>query len=448
MLHRIKYLLFISIFILSIACQEEEVISFSEVQEIVAQNCYSCHQSNGAAPFQLFSYDEIKRKAHTIQDVLENNIMPPWPADPNYRHFIGEKVLSKEDRIKVINWIKQGANKNVNDKIELPLLGTSNTALLETNSSVFFMKESISLEGDNLDKFYYSRIPIQLEKDTFIKSVTFLPGNRKRVHHMNGHWLNYQDDKKEDLIEGDAFVDAEEDTDLRRFLKLGVPHDDGSFPQLTPSVVNYLPGMEANYYPEGIGGFKANKKSSLLIQSIHYGPGGRDDEDLSGIEIHYAEKAPERPLKELQLGSLGVSPIEPEFILEPESKKKFKTEWLCDRDLSLLTIVPHMHLLGTKYKAYALSPQNDTIRLIKINNWDFRWQYVYTYPKIQVVPKGYRIIAEAEFDNTSSNPNQAFDPPREIVEPNSLNMKTTDEMFQLIMVYIDYRKGDEEISLE
>ena len=367
------------------ACGKEEEISFKEVHGIIIQNCSPCHRENGPAPFSLLTYKDIKKKASTIQDVLENNIMPPWPADPNYRHFLGERVLDPNSRRKIIKWVEQGAIENVivrivkdsiPAKVDEPSLGKQR----------FYMQEAIDIPGDNQDRFYMVKIPVELEQDTFVRSITFLPGNNKLVHHMNGHWLNYREDVKRDLTEGKSYIDSEKNTDLRLFLEMGIPHDDGTFPEQTPSVVNYLPGMERLEYPEGIGGFKVNKKSSLLIQSIHYGPSPLDDSDLSGIELEYTSKAPTRPLREMQMGSLGVSPIEPEFVLKPGEIISFRTQWKTNKDLSLLTVIPHMHLLGTKYKAFALSPENDTIRLIKINNWDFRWQYFYTFPKIPKNP--------------------------------------------------------------
>lgn len=54
---------------------------------------------------------------------------------------------------------------------------------------------------------------------------------------------------------------------------------------------------------------------------------------------------------------------------------------------------------------------------------------------------------EGEFDNTAENPNNPFNPPREIREREG-SMRTTDEMFQLIVTYVPYQKGDEEFDLE
>ena len=127
--------------------------------------------------------------------------------------------------------------------------------------------------------------------------------------------------------------------------------------------------------------------------------------------------------------------------------KKFTTSFLVAEDLSLLTINPHMHLLGVSFLAYVLLPNCDTLRLIRIPKWDFRWQYFYTFKKIMKIPAGSIIRAEGIYDNTENNPLNPFHPPRTIAEREG-SMRTTDEMFQLICTYLPYRSGDENISLE
>ena len=105
-----------------------------------------------------------------------------------------------------------------------------------------------------------------------------------------------------------------------------------------------------------------------------------------------------------------------------------------------------MHLLGKQFLAYAITPNGDTIKLIKINKWDFRWQYFYTYNTMVKVPKGSTIHAEGVFDNTRHNPDNPFSPPRLIAEREG-SMRTSDEMFQFIVTYLPYQEGDEHRSL-
>lgn len=183
------------------------------------------------------------------------------------------------------------------------------------------------------------------------------------------------------------------------------------------------------------------------MQDMHYGPTAIDQWDKSKINIFFSKEKPKRVPHETQMGTLGISPVEPELIIPPDTIMTFYTKYQVPQDISLLMVNPHMHLLGRKFKAYAVTLKKDTIPLVKIDNWDFRWQFYYKFPKMVKIPAGATLIAEGLFDNTADNPFNPFFPPREIREPDN-SMKTTDEMFQFIFTYLPYREGDENISLE
>jgi hypothetical protein len=144
---------------------------------------------------------------------------------------------------------------------------------------------------------------------------------------------------------------------------------------------------------------------------------------------------------------LGISDVVPALVIPPDTVMRFITRATIQKDISLVTINPHMHLLGKSFIAYAITPQGDTIPLIRIPRWDFRWQYYYTFRNMLHIPSGSIIVAEGVFDNTTSNPNNPFNPPREISGLQG-SMRTTDEMFQLIMTFLPYEPGDENITLD
>lgn len=84
--------------------------TFAEhIAPILAKNCLPCHRENGAAPFSLEQFSAVKKRAKTIAKVTLNRYMPPWPADPNYTHFVGEKVLTEEQIATIQRWVEQGA---------------------------------------------------------------------------------------------------------------------------------------------------------------------------------------------------------------------------------------------------------------------------------------------------------------------------------------------------
>lgn len=105
-----------------------------------------------------------------------------------------------------------------------------------------------------------------------------------------------------------------------------------------------------------------------------------------------------------------------------------------------------MHLLGKEFKAYAISPKGDTIKLVHIPDWDFRWQEIYRFKQLVRIPQGSRLYIKGTYDNTANNPFNPFKPPQMIFS--SGNMETTNEMMTMMMVFLPYRKGDEELVID
>jgi hypothetical protein len=199
-------------------------------------------------------------------------------------------------------------------------------------------------------------------------------------------------------------------------------------------------------YPAGIGGIELPKKGAFLLKDIHYGNSKTEVWDSSFINVYFTKSKPGRPLMEFQLGTLGVSPVEPDLIIQPNTTKHVISKYKVPQPISILTVNPHMHLLGKTFRAYALSPNGDTIRLISIPHWDFNWQYFYTFPKMVKIPAGSTIVAEGTYDNTKQNLNNPFSPPQ-LVRDQKGSMRATDEMFQFIVSYLPYQEGDENTSL-
>ncbi len=422
-------------------------VYFSEhISPIIYNNCVECHREDGAAPFSMTRYHDVQKRAKMVAYVTGIGYMPPWPADPNYAHFIGEKILSQEEKDLIQKWYEQGAPLGDSTKMAaVPKFESG--SLLGKPDLVVKMANPIPVHGDNKDRFLIIKVPFELPVDTFIKVVEFVPGNNQLVHHMNGHALAYRGHDEKDLHEGEYYVNLEEFSPREAWKEMGIPNADGSFPVKIPSVSNYLPGVQTSIYPQGIGGFRMSKKGMFLINDMHYGPSPVDDEDQSYFNVFYDSIPPKRPIGEFQLGTLGVSPIVPPLVIPPNEKKNFTTSFTLPNAISVLTVNPHMHLLGKTFKAYAVKPNNDTIPLVKIDDWNFRWQFFYTYEKMKHLPAGTLIKVEAMFDNTLANPDNPFNPPKWITGKDG-SMKTTDEMLQLIITYLPYKEGDEHISLK
>ena len=449
-----SYHLLTCIFILiQFSCRNTEEKSFKsspvysdEIATIIYKNCTPCHRPGSGAPFDLVTFNDVIKHLHTIQLTINERLMPPWPADTSYSHFREEKVLTKNELFLLNKWIDGGAPIGDVSKIPNPP-EFFNQSRFGKPDLIIKMREAFIIKGNNKDNFIMLKIPYELPNDTFIRGIEIVPGNKKLVHHINAHLVQYEAGAKKNIFSGLPFVDTETNDKPVAFTKLDLKNDNGTYPLLTPSVTNYLPGVETSFYPSGIGGYRIKKSGVLLLDNIHYGPSPIDTTDQSSFNIFFQPTPPARPVKEFILGTSGISIIEPPLVVPANSIQKFITSYIVPEDISLLTINPHMHLLGISFKAYVLLPNGDTLPLIRIPKWDFRWQYFYTFKKIKKIPAKSVIRVEGIYDNTEKNPLNPFHPPRTISEREG-SMRTTDEMFQLICTYIPYIPGDENISLE
>lgn len=425
-------------------------ITFNEhIAPIVVKSCAPCHHQGGVAPFPLTNYNEVKKKARTVAKVVADRTMPPWPADPAYSHFVGEKYLTQEEIDLIQNWRAQGMKEGSGQAMAVYQKPnyTSNIGKPDLVLEI----DPVALSADMKDRFFLMKIPGRLPKDTFVRAVEFVAGTPDLVHHFNGHLLLYEKGANTSLFTKPYQLEITNGEYEGDFRKLKLENTDGSIPYRIHSAVNYLPGVFGTAYPNGIGSFKLSSVFAFVGNDLHYGPSNRAVLDKSYINVFFTDKPPSREISEIMLGTNGVSKIEPPLQIKPGTISKHQTSFLVPKDISVLTINPHLHMLGKKFLAYAVKPNGDTIPLIRINQWDFRWQYFYTFKKMVHIPKGSRIVAEATFDNTSKNPDNPNSPPKwvgERLEFGGASMRATDEMFQFIITYALYKPGDENISLE
>jgi len=435
-----------------------DVPTFAQhIAPIIVNHCVRCHRNGGGAPFELTSYSKVKGKAKTIAKVTSMRIMPPWPADPNYSHFIDENILTQSQIDAISRWVK-------NDCIE----GGSSEKIFANVSSeksnigkpdMVLSLDTVLLSEGDVDRFFFSKVNCTIPHGKYIRAIEFIPGQPKLLHHFNGHLINYYGNSKPTLesspskieISPKPGVDNPRETKLAVDFQKSLLNNDGSMPERWHSVVNYLPGVKGLMYPDGIGTYAVAEKFSIIGNDVHYGPSRKTLIDNSKINIFFTNTPPKRGTGEIMLGTNGVSKIVPPLVIPANQKTKHVTHFTVAEDISVLTINPHLHLLGKSFLAYAIKPNGDTVKLINIPKWNFRWQYFYTFKKMVHIPRGSTIYAVAEFDNTLNNPNNPNHPPKQVAERleyGGSSMRATDEMFQFIITYVGYQSGDEKLSLE
>ena len=404
-------------FLFSCACLGQQNLTYyKDIEPIIAKNCSTCHRPNQSAPFNLLTYDDVRNRGRFIASVTKSRYMPPWKADSEFQEYAYEKRLTSEEIETIQKWVDSGMSKGKSSNTQ-----TVSEQVNPTADITVSMAEPFSVAVTNKDDYRFFSLPTNLAEDAFVTSVEFLPGNPKAVHHSR---------LMTDTTGNTRSIDglSAEDPKIRYFDR---------HPPLDRFFYGWVPGNNRFNFPEGTG--KKIFKNTDFILNIHYSPNSKPSTtDQSSVKLYFAKKPVQREVFSVTIEEDAIS--NPPFFLKANTKPIYYARLgPIPYDISLIAVLPHMHYLGKSIKAFAVTPDGDAVNLIKIDDWNFRWQSTYQFKKMLRVPKGSVFIVEATYDNTSENPDNQFSPPQDV----SYGWASKSEMMNLILYYVIYEAGDE-----
>jgi hypothetical protein len=432
-----KYL-FLLFFGLLTASLPAQTITWPTVQPVFLAKCASCHRPGDAAPFSLVTYEDIAKRLSFIKTVIQNNYMPPWRADVHYSDFANNRSLTPKEKELILKWIVAKAPKG-----EATTTGKEKTGLLEQTAYgrkpdlTLQIDSPILIKGDNTERFITFKIPFNLEEAANIEAIEFYTNNKKIIHHVN-YGIYQVADTAMDIKGGYAYVNATDDDRAKEDV----------YKPLMKHLVYYtgwIPGASVESYPKGLG-WSLPKRGVVLV-TAHYSPLAVAERSEIGVNLFFRKDSIRRQIKVISLGSGGIGEqnITPPLLIMPNRVSAFHLAVTTVEDQSVLYVWPHMHLIGKAFVAYAVTPADDTIRLVHIPDWDFRWQELYRFKKPVKIPKGSVVHIDGVYDNTAANPFNPNNPPKAVYSFG--DMLSTNEMMTLLMIYLPYEKGDEQIDL-
>ena len=395
-----------------------------DIAPLVYQHCTSCHRVGELAPFPLTTYAEVASHAQTIKYVTGTRYMPPWKPDPRYRHFLDENTLTDAEIAKIAAWVDNGAPQG-NPAATPPVPTFPSGSQLGTPDLVLPMAQAFTHLGNGQDMYRVFVLPVNLPTNRDISAIEFRPGNKRIVHHCIIALDTTQ--------QAQALDAADPGYGYTQFGGFGFTPVEGVYGA-------WVPGTQNRFYPSGMGK-KLYRRASLLVQ-IHYGPNFVTQKDSSVVNIFFAWQPVTRYVQTLPIVSPQTLTNGP-FVIPANQIKTFHAQVTIPIDATLLSLAPHAHLLSKSWKVAVVKPNGDTIRLIKIGDWDFRWQGLFRFQSLIKIPAGSRLVADATYDNTAQNPRNPSSPPRTVAWGES----TLDEMILTYFELMAYRAGDENIVL-
>lgn len=383
-----------------------------EVACIIYTHCTPCHREGGVAPFSISSYEEAFNERFSIRYAVSTGSMPPWPVNNDFNRLAHARNLSEWEKDRIIDWVNEGTLRG-DPALEpaLPVF-SSEGEIDDPSAKELSMTEYTNTATD--DNYRCFVIDPKNDKDWYIKAWEVLPGNLEMVHHV----LVFSDTARQRIQQLDA---ADPEPGYSSF---------GSTGSASSALIGgWTPGASATYYPQGMAA--RLPADGILILQVHYAPDTKGQKDATAFRFIATEQV-QRPVAYAPLLEHGQTMVNGPLFIPANTTKTFWSTLTTPVKGTLISVFPHMHLLGKSIKVWGFAPgSKDTIPIIDIPEWDFHWQGDYMFQKPLVIEAGTQLWVEATYDNTANNPENPNRPPKNV----RLGEGTADEM---LLVYFGF----------
>jgi peroxiredoxin len=349
--------------------KEASVTYTKEVSRILQNRCQECHRAGQVGPFALTTYEEAAGWSAMIREVVKDNRMPPWHADPKHGSFSNDRRLDPMERDLLLGWVDQGCPKGDDKDLPAKKVWPDGWAIGKPDK-IFEMKEEFKVPSRALFgvPYKYFTVDSGFDEDVWVQAAEARPGNRAVVHHIIIYVIPPSGERG--------------------------PREDGIGRDL---LVAYAPGDIPLVLEPGAA--KKIKKGSKIVFQMHYTPIGEEMKDRSSVGMIFAKEPPKFEAKTRAISQQRFA------IPAGDANYKVVSTTALDRDAMLVSLMPHMHLRGKSFKYDVTFPDGKTETILSVPHYDFAWQTSYRLTKPLALPKGTKIDCTAYFDNSADNLN-------------------------------------------
>jgi mono/diheme cytochrome c family protein/thiol-disulfide isomerase/thioredoxin len=350
-----------------LAPNESSPVTYAnQISRIMQQHCVECHRPGEIGPFSLTSYEEVRSWAEALEEVIREQRMPPWHANPEHGTFANARFMTQEEKELVYRWVAEGAPQGDVEQLPPPAEFTTGWRLSRTPDLVVPMRDRpFVVPAEGTVEYQYFVVDPGFTEDRWIQGAEVIPGNRSVVHHVI------------------VFFRAPEGREQKGLGWLTA----------------YVPGQ--NSFELGQGQARFVPAGSQLIFQMHYTPTGTPQEDLSRIGLIFADAESVR--EEI----LTFVAINQQFEIPPYAENYAVQAARGDfpEGSRLLAIAPHMHVRGRSFRVELEQSRDRSAHqvLLDVPRYDFNWQHAYLLAEPLPLGKGDRLLCEATFDNSPRN---------------------------------------------
>jgi len=410
----------------------DSAVTYSrQIAPLLNERCAQCHRPGEIGPFAMTKYDEIAGWGPMIAEVVREQRMPPWHANPAYGKFANENVLSDKEKELIYGWVEAGCPEGNPAELPPPPKFTEGWLLERAPDKVVYMSDKpIDIKAEGVEPYRYFVADPGFKQDTWVKSAQCLPGNASVVHHIIvfvappeavAQLAEAQNRAAAELAQA-AGKNKEQIREQRRAKRLaraqaakkeaGTGGPGKKQREETVDVTSgrggegdisgmdllcgFAPGTRPFVAPAGMA--KLVPAGWQFVFQMHYTTNGSPQKDRSAIGMLFENPANVTH----RLSTANTANVEFEIPAyaedcKVEARKSFV------RDTLLIAMYPHMHIRGKSFRYELTYPNGKKEILLDVPRYDFNWQNWFERQQPLMIPAGSELLCTAHFDNSDNN---------------------------------------------
>lgn len=331
-----------------------------DIRPIMVANCATaCHgpdKETRAGPLALDTYQAVKDNGELVVfDVAMKKKMPPWPQSTDCRGMRDKPSITPQQRELFVQWQQAGFPEgNPSDYVAPP--ADVETALGEP-TRIIEMAAAITPPA-NTDQYLCAKIDYTFDKDTYVKAIEVIPGEKTIVHHVQVH----------------------------RVMSNACTTGDNMY--------SWRPGGRRLTFSDGDAAL-IPAGSSFALQ-MHYNTQGKTSKpDKTKVALWElpAEQKPERVVTRVGLLA-NVSPMPPGTVVSSRISRA-----VGGPGVEIIGISPHAHMIAKHLNATLSRAGGKSECLSDVPDWSFEWQLDYIFSQPIPLAAGDTVNAVCDYDN-------------------------------------------------
>ena len=122
----------------------------------------------------MLTYEDTRPWAGAIRLAVQQRIMPPWFADPQYGHFTNDRSLSQKDVDTIVAWVVAGAPKGDPKDMPAPVNFVEGWGIPKPDA-VLQLPREFALPESGMVEYQYVIVPTGFAEDKWVQAAEVRP---------------------------------------------------------------------------------------------------------------------------------------------------------------------------------------------------------------------------------------------------------------------------------